>query len=563
MTARRTLLPSIPVLALLLVTGCAAPPAAPEPASQPAAPVSPDYRLIMGELALARGERAEASRQYVAASFVLGDPAVARRATLISLFAGNAVAALSAADRWERLAPHDLEASQYQALLHARKGENAEALEYLLKVADGASGAMVGANLQGITALLAGEPNPWRSATLMAEIAALRPEHPEGWYGAALLAVQAARPAQAVEFSTHALALDPNLLDARFLRARARLLIKPGKDGSQVLAPLAGFRNSRDSGLRYRFASLLVLAGREHEADALLEDILVNAPDQHDARLARALLALDSGRLADAEAELHRLLQRHGHVQDALFYLGVIAERRGELDEAIDWYARVSPKVERWMDAQLGIGRMLVRLDGAQSARDFFDELRAEWPERGEILLLNEAALLTASGNPALSLELLAGMSPAEVERTEFDWQLGLAATEAGELSKAETVFRRLLAGDPGNPAVQDALGFLLLEQGRLAEADALLEAAHASAPANAAFLDSLGWLRFRQGDNAAARALLEESWQRQPALRTGRHLLAVLRAQGDGEALAKLRETIETRYPDALDDPRETGPQD
>ncbi len=508
----------------------------------------------MGELALARGERAVASRQYLDAAIALDDPGIARRATLIALLAGDAPAARRAADRWERLAPHDLEAAQYQALLHARAGESAEALQYLLHVADGATGAMVGANLQGITTLLATEPNPWRSATLMAEVAALRPEHPEGWYGAALLAVQADRPAQAVEFATRTLALDPNHLDALFLRARARLLVRPG-DGQDALAPLAGFRNAHDAGLRYRFASLLVLAGREAEADALFEDILVNAPDQHDARLARALLALDAGRLDDAETAFHRLLQRHGHVQDALFYLGVLAERRGAYDEAIDWYARVSPDVERWMDAQLGIARAVLRLDGTAAVADFFARLRAEWPDQAGILRLNEAALLTANGHPRSSLELLDGMNPAKVGHAEFDWQLGLAAAEAGDLERAETAFRRLLENDPENPALQNALGYLLLEADRLAEAGTLLEAAHASAPANADFLDSLGWLRFRQGNLAAARVMLEESWRRRPAPATGLHLLAVLRAAGDDAAALALGDALAERFPETVDE--------
>ncbi|HEX7046635.1 MAG TPA: tetratricopeptide repeat protein [Gammaproteobacteria bacterium] len=552
MTPRQKLLLLIPGFALLL-GGCATHPAVPEPTGKPSAPVSDNYHLIMGELALARGKRSAASMEYLAA---LGreEPGLARRATLIALLAGETPAARMAADRWEQLAPHDLEAAQYQALLHARAGETAEALQYLLRVADGATGAAVGANLQSITTLLVNEPNPWRAATLMAEVAALRPEYPEGWYGAALLALQADRPAQAVEFATRALALDPNQLDVLFLRARATLLVRPTKGGEDVLAPLAGFRNASDPGLRYRFASLLVLAGRDAEADALLEDILVNAPDQHDARLARALLALDSGRLADAEAGFHQLLQRHGHIQDAFFYLGVLAERRGALDEAIDWYARVTPEVDRWLDAQFGIARALLRLDGAAGALDFFEKLHAEWPEQEGILLLNAAALLTASGHPQQSLELLRRMDPAKVERTEFDWQIGLAAAGAGELAQAETAFRRLLESDPENPAVQNVLGDLLLAQGRLAEAETLLEAAQASAPANADILDSLGWLRFRQGEIIEARRLLEESWQRRPMPETGLHLLAALTALDDAEALLAFRQAFEKRFPETLD---------
>src|SRR5690606_21014151 len=141
-TSRRTLPLAIPGLVLLLAA-CAT--RQPEPAP---APPPPDYRPIMGEPALARAQRAVASRQYLDAAMRLRDPGVARRATLIALLAGDMQQARRAAGRWESLAPHDLEAAQYQALLHARAGETEEALHYFLRIADGATGETVGANLQ-------------------------------------------------------------------------------------------------------------------------------------------------------------------------------------------------------------------------------------------------------------------------------------------------------------------------------------------------------------------------------------------------------------------------------
>ncbi len=513
----------------------------------------------MGELALIRGRTDVATTQYAKAAQRLDAPDVARRATLIAVHAGDRDAAHRGADRWESLAPHDLEAAQYQAILHARAGDNATAMHHLLRIADDSvdgNGEIAGANLQMIATLLAAEPNPWRAADLMAGVAAARPQSAEGWYGAALLAINADRPARAVEFADNALARDPNLLDAMFLRARAGILAAPAGNGANALAPLAGFRNASDAGLRLRFAGLLVLAGREAEADALYEDILVGAPDQHDARMARALLALGDGRLDPAEAELHQLLQRHGRIQDALFYLGVLAEERGRPEDAIDWYARVAPDVERWLDAQYSIGRLLVRLDGAPAAQEFFTVLRAQWPEYATPLHVHEAAMLVATGHPELALQQLDAITPAsDAERMEVDWQTALAAAESGDLERAESAYRGLLERDPGNPLLLNALGYLLLDQeARRQEAEALLETAREAAPANPAILDSLGWLRHRQGRSAEARTLLEESWQRQQAAVTGVHLLAVLLSIGDDAAAATLRDALGAQFPGVLD---------
>lgn len=504
----------------------------------------------MGEIALARGVPATALEQYLLASTRLEEPGVARRAMFISLSAGNETAAHAAADHWEALAPDDMEVLQYQAMLHAREDETEAALAYLLKLADGEEGAASGTNLQMITTLLASESNRWRAAGLMAAVAQARPTHAEGWYGAALLALEADRPAEAEKYAELALQRDPNLLDAMFLKARAQLERQSG-GSSQALQSLAGFRHAADPGQRFRYAGLLVIAGRVGEADALYEDILVMDPDQHDARIARALLAISGDRLDIAENELRTLLSRHGHLQDALFYMGLLAERRGEQHQAIDWYSRVSPEVSRWLDAQTAIGRLLLELDGPESAEVFFAQLRDVWPHYSLPLSLQEAALLTSTGYPERALPLLTEESmQAAGEHPELRRQMAFAAVEAGKSDVAEAILRELLAEDPRNPSLQNALGFALLESGsHQEEAERLLESAHAAAPANAAILDSLGWLRYRQGNYPAARELLEESWQREPAMISGMHLLITLQAL-DSAAAADFRAELQGRFP-------------
>lgn len=536
---------------LLVLGGCTG-----APVSPPAAPPTADFHLLMGEVALARGVPVTALEQYLLASARLDDPGISRRAMFIALSAGNESAAHAAADQWEALAPRDMEVVQYQAVLHAHEDDTHAALAYLLQLVDGkgeseaeGDGAS-GANLQMVTTLLASESNRWRAADLMRAVANARPSHAQGWYGAALLALEADRPGEAERHAELALQRDPNLLDAMFLKARAQLEQQPG-GSSQALQPLAGFRHAADPGQRFRYAGLLVMAGRTGEADALYEDILVMDPDQHDARVARALLALSSGRFDIAESELRTLMARHGHIQDALFYMGLLAERRGELHQAADWYARVAPDVPRWLDAQTAIGRLLLELDGPEATELFFAELREMWPQYSLPLSVQQAALLTTAGFPERALPLLDEESMgAAGEHPELRRQMALAAVQAGEPEMAESILRELLEEDPRNPSLQNALGFTLLETGgRLDEAGWLLEAAHAAAPANAGVLDSLGWLRFRQGQLQEARKLLEESWLREPSIINGVHLLITLQAL-DSAAAADFRAELQGRFP-------------
>jgi tetratricopeptide (TPR) repeat protein len=71
---------------------------------------------------------------------------------------------------------------------------------------------------------------------------------------------------------------------------------------------------------------------------------------------------------------------------------------------------------------------------------------------------------------------------------------------------QAEAEFRKGLAIDPDNAAIENYLGYMLAERGvKLDEAVSLLKKAVAFDPQNGAYLDSLSWAYFKQGQYAMA----------------------------------------------------------
>lgn len=540
------------VLACLLLGGCAG---RAERGIQPAH----DFHLIMGELALLREQPHVAVEQYLLAALQMNDPGVARRGLMIAIHADDMDSAQVLADHWEALQPDDNELQQYQGVLKFRAGRNDTALDYLLRATDNDNPAVVAANLQAVTGLLAGEDNVWRAADVMARLAAAREAHPEGWHGAALLALEADRPEQASRFAARVLALQPNLLDAQFLLARAELKSRPAAKPAvieDILSPLRQYRHANDPGIRYRYAGLLMAAGRHAEADAMLQDILLIDPEQHDARLARALLALEQAQYEQAEAELQRLSEHYGHLSDALYFLGVLAEHRGQPQQAILQYGRIAPAVsapERWLDAQSAIARLLHELEGANAIGRYFQELREQWPEQSFELALREAAVLNSLGEAQRALARLDRLkAPADTRNgRELRWQTAIAAIDAGQITRAQRLLRRLVEDDPGNPVFMNALGWLLLEHtSHLDEAEMWLLLALEMAPANPAILDSVGRLRFRQGRLEDALPLLVESWRREPAALTGLHLLELFAELDNPEAYLGLLQELTNRFP-------------
>ncbi|MCC5874601.1 MAG: tetratricopeptide repeat protein [Candidatus Sumerlaeia bacterium] len=96
--------------------------------------------------------------------------------------------------------------------------------------------------------------------------------------------------------------------------------------------------------------------------------------------------------------------------------------------------------------------------------------------------------------------------------------QLAIAAGGAGDLEKAEKIYRDLIdLGDPSrNPWYETAsnnLGYLFAEEGiRLEEAEELISQALAVSPNAAYILDSMGWVYFQRGEFEKAREYLERA---------------------------------------------------
>jgi len=94
---------------------------------------------------------------------------------------------------------------------------------------------------------------------------------------------------------------------------------------------------------------------------------------------------------------------------------------------------------------------------------------------------------------------------------------------------------REAQALEPGNPLVQNNLGYLLLDQERdLEEAAALIEASAKASPDNGNVVDSLGWAQFKLGRVAEAEVTLRRAAELSPfSPEVRKHLGEVLIKQG------------------------------
>lgn len=128
------------------------------------------------------------------------------------------------------------------------------------------------------------------------------------------------------------------------------------------------------------------------------------------------------------------------------------------------------------------------------------------------------------------------------------------AYDQLGRTGESLRVLREAQKDHPGNPMVQNNLGYLLLEQGRdLEEAAALIEASAKATPDNGNVVDSLGWAQFKLGKIAEAETTLRRAAELSPfSPEVRKHLGEVLVKQGKlAEAAEQWERALAFVFPD------------
>ncbi|HEY5264151.1 MAG TPA: tetratricopeptide repeat protein [Steroidobacteraceae bacterium] len=256
---------------------------------------------------------------------------------------------------------------------------------------------------------------------------------------------------------------------------------------------------------RLDYALLLMTAQRNAAATAQLE-ILARQPEPRAVALRLlGLIEFQDGHFDTAARRFTELLTTGKYLDDAFYYLALIADRHDDSERALRLYAQVQ-NGEYVVPALLRASVILHTHGGTAAADELLDRLVEDEPQRAPEILNARARMYADSGDAPRALAVLK-RGIAEYPDS-VDLRYGLASTydDEGQVGAALRELTALVKARPDDPAALNALGYTLADHGReLTRARKLIGRAYAAAPKNAAFLDSLGWVLFRQGHGAEA----------------------------------------------------------
>jgi tetratricopeptide (TPR) repeat protein len=497
------------------------------------------YKVLVGDIALQRGEPALAARAYFEAAREAQDATLARRATEIALFARQRAMAVDAAQLWQQLDPSSDRARQMVTMLGqpGASGDLKGDLERLLADA-AASGKTLGDAFLQLNRALSAQPDKVAVYQLVTDLAKPYPGVPEAQLAVAVAGYNTGlTDIEIVAASTHAVdrALELRPGWERGVLVKADILAK-GSSASAIdylKAFLVEVPSSRAAASA--LAQLYIEQERYPDARAVFQRQLDAEPSDRELEYAVAALSLQMRDYGNAERLFGELKKvGFGEPGAVAFYLGEIAEETHRYDEAIARYREVTVGDRAWL-AKLRIASVMGKQGKMASARQYLNTLEPDGRDQEIELKQAEAQLLEDAGDYKGAYAVLNGALADEPDSADLLYDAAMVAEKLDRLDEVEARLKRVIELKPDNAQALNALGYTLVDRTpRAVEGLKLIEQAHALAPSDPFILDSMGWAHFRLGNLSESEKFLRRALAERPDPEIAAHLGEVLWAKGE-----------------------------
>lgn len=245
------------------------------------------------------------------------------------------------------------------------------------------------------------------------------------------------------------------------------------------------------------------------------------------------------GRRDDARDTLESAVRAQPGNTAARFGLALLAEERGEWDEAVR-HMSVAAAASDVPAVSLRLAYEYSMAERPADALKVLRKLHDRYPDSAETLLyLGLAYEDLGKHKPALKVfQALADRDPS---RADAQFHIGVNWDGLGKFAKAEPYLLRAIELRPDHAVALNYLGYSWSDRGvRLDEAEKFIRRALKKEPGSSAYEDSLGWCLFKQGRLEEAAALLSRVALAAEDAVVWEHYGDVLSAQGRKDEAAR-----------------------
>jgi tetratricopeptide (TPR) repeat protein len=505
------------------------------------------YRVILGDVALQRGEASLAARAYYEAARDSRDPRLARRAAEVAFAARMRGLTQEAAKLWATLDPAAERPKQMMAAMAAAGAARGEVAPIDGDVKSKLEKAIAEASLTErgngemfleLNRMLRDALDKRQVYELVRDLAKPYPNSAEAHFAVALAAYNGGAPEGTAETvalteADRALAIKPDWERAALLKADVLARKKP----DDAIAFLVQFTKANPDARSAAgaLAQLYVERKRYAEARTLFQRLWDGDRSAREFEFGVAVISMQMKDWDQAESLFNDLKRaNYGDNGAVELYLAQIAEERGNYAEAVERYKAV-PESERGWLAKLRVAAMMAKQGKVAEARKYLGDLPAVTIEQRVQVRQAEAQLLRDTDDLAGAYAVLGQGLKEHPDSPELLYDMAMVAEKLDKLDDAEARLRRVVELKPDDAQSLNALGYTLVDRTqRTAEGLALIERAHKLSPDDPFILDSMGWAMFKLGRYSEAERYLRRAMEERPDAEIAAHLGEVLWAAGE-----------------------------
>lgn len=502
------------------------------------------FDLLSAEMGGHHGLYDEALVSYIRQARLTGDAAVAERATRIAQFLRDSEAVLESASLWAESAPDQREPRELLAGIFLHEGRFDEALPWLesvLRDPDSDAALLISSQTESISSATASD-----YLQLLNAILEDQPTRTDLHLASGLLYLRLKEPDAALQAFDRGLVLEP--YQPQLVMQKAEVLRQQNQiDRALRLVSRAALRHQHNSQLQIQQAQLLILSGDFKRAESIMNELLDLRPQDTQLHLYFALLLLDHERYTTSRELLEALKLKDPQNGEIDFYLGHLAQLRGEREIALAHYSAVSSG-STFLQAQARSLELLNSATYRERVENSISQAIKQQPSLATGLVIMLAEWYKAHDLNTQALQRL----NTELQKTPDDTRLLYTRALFYEQHNPQRTLqdlRRALELDPSNPMYQNALGYTLTTHTRnYEEAHHLIAQALEQQPTDPATLDSMGWVLFKLNRTEEALSFLQRAYAAYPDTEVAAHLIRVLdKLERREEALALLNEHLKT----------------
>jgi len=458
------------------------------------------FNLLAAEFAGNSGNIEASLEYYREAAKTIEDSRIAARTAYIAIYGKDYEEALVALDRWHELEPDSAELPQMYAIIYLKLEQPEKAVPYIDVILSKSHGSSADEAL-AVKQLLAKEASSKDAYIVLQQLNKKEKKNKHLLVLESRYAAQLQQYDEALALLDQVLEMDPSLYEV--LVIKSRILSAQGKHKEATLLIKQVLEEYPDNNaLRLQYARMLV---EQHNLEAAIEQYSIlhkKMPDDGEITLSLALLNIETKRLDEAVEAFEHLIEIDKKTPIANYYLGRIAQNKGNEKQAVSYYLKVNSG-EYNFDAQLRIGVLLATLgkyDEGLAKLEALGESQDDWTLRVKTYLA-QGEVLRYQKRYKEGVEMYSRALQQNREDTTLLYARGLMAEKVDRLDMAEADLLKVISKEPKNADALNALGYTLADRtSRYEEALEYIKRAAELVPDDPAILDSLGWVSYRLG---------------------------------------------------------------